>query len=63
VVVPVEREPGLNNCGMVAWVLNLKTPECPSGRDIVVISNDITHQAGSFGTKEDSMFFKVKKSS
>lgn len=32
----VEREPGLNTTGMVAWMMNLKTPECPQGRQVRV---------------------------
>lgn len=59
VLVPSDREPGKNDVGMVAWIMNISTPEAPQGRDIVVICNDITHQAGSFGTKEDIVFFKV----
>jgi acetyl-CoA carboxylase / biotin carboxylase 1 len=60
VMVPMEREPGKNDVGMVAWHMKLKTPEYPDGRDLVVICNDITFQAGSFGTKEDIIFFKVR---
>ncbi len=56
---PIEREPGLNSAGMVAWLVTIKTPEYPNGRDFVLISNDITHKAGSFGTKEDYYFYKV----
>ena len=41
---------------MVAWKLRLNTPEYPKGRDIIVISNDITFQIGSFGPKEDLVF-------
>ena len=32
--------PGNNNHGMVAWKIDLKTPEYPKGREIVVIAND-----------------------
>ena len=39
--------------------MTLKTPECPEGRDIIVISNDITHKIGSFGPTED-LLFKVR---
>jgi acetyl-CoA carboxylase/biotin carboxylase 1 len=60
---PVAREPGLNDCGMVAWHMTLRTPEYPDGRDMVVICNDITFQAGSFGTREDILFFKVSNPS
>ena len=41
---------------MVAWKLRLHTPEYPTGRDIVLISNDITFLIGSFGPKEDLVF-------
>lgn len=37
------RPIGSNDIGMVAWLMNLKTPEYPNGREIVVIANDITH--------------------
>jgi len=52
----VEREPGLNTTGMVAWMMNLKTPECPQGRQVVAIANDITYQSGAFGPREDCLF-------
>jgi acetyl-CoA carboxylase/biotin carboxylase 1 len=48
--------PGENNIGMIAWRLTLHTPEYPSGRDIVVIANDITYLSGSFGPREDIIF-------
>jgi acetyl-CoA carboxylase/biotin carboxylase 1 len=59
VLKAVDREPGLNEFGMVGWHMKISTPEYPSGREFVVICNDITFQAGSFGTKEDFFFFKV----
>lgn len=61
VMIPLQREPGLNDAGMVAWHMRLRTPEYPNGRDLVVICNDITFQAGSFGTKEDVIFFKASE--
>ena len=53
---PVERPPGRNDIGMVAWKMTLRTPEVPSGRDLIVISNDITYMIGSFGPREDDLF-------
>ena len=53
--------PGNNNHGMVAWKIDLKTPEYPKGREIVVIANDISHQIGTFGPKEDLMFNLASK--
>ena len=41
---------------MVAWRLTLLTPSYPHGRDVIVIGNDITHQIGSFGPKEDLLY-------
>ncbi|GMI33846.1 hypothetical protein TeGR_g1277 [Tetraparma gracilis] len=55
-VVETQREAGLNDVGMVGWVVTLKTPEFPAGRQFVLISNDITKSAGSFGTREDIVF-------
>jgi acetyl-CoA carboxylase / biotin carboxylase 1 len=52
----VNRGAGANDVGMVAWLMNLKTVEYPNGRQVVLIANDITHKAGSFGTREDVVF-------
>lgn len=61
ILLPTRREAGKNNVGMVAWLMKLTTPEYPQGRELVVICNDITFLAGSFGTKEDIMFFKASE--
>lgn len=58
-MIEVNRPPGLNTCGMVAWVYTMKTPEYTQGRRVVVISNDITYQIGSFGPIEDEYFYKA----
>jgi acetyl-CoA carboxylase/biotin carboxylase 1 len=42
--------------GVVAWVMTLRTPEYPQGRQIVAVANDITHASGAFGPAEDAMF-------
>jgi acetyl-CoA carboxylase / biotin carboxylase 1 len=55
------RPVGTNKVAMVAWLVNMKTPEYPTGRDVVVISNDVTVQSGSFGVEEDEVFFKASK--
>ncbi|KAI9357592.1 acetyl-CoA carboxylase [Zopfochytrium polystomum] len=57
----VDREMGLNNVGMVAWKLDMFTPEYPEGRSIVVIANDITFSIGSFGPTEDEVFYKASE--
>ncbi|XP_013176189.1 PREDICTED: acetyl-CoA carboxylase [Papilio xuthus] len=58
-VVEVTRLPGQNTVGMVAWRLTLLTPECPRGRDVVLIANDLTHYMGSFGPHEDWLFYRA----
>ena len=58
-LIEVEREPGTNSIGMVAWLVTAKTPEYPKGRRFIIIANDITHQIGSFGPAEDKYFFQV----
>lgn len=55
----VEREPGANSIGMVAFKIIMKTPEYPRGRQFVVVANDITFKIGSFGPAEDNFFAKV----
>ncbi|KAJ3169538.1 acetyl-coenzyme-A carboxylase [Geranomyces variabilis] len=55
------REPGENDCGMVAWDFEMFTPEYPEGRHIVVVANDITFNIGSFGPDEDVVFFKASE--
>jgi acetyl-CoA carboxylase/biotin carboxylase 1 len=55
-MIEEQREAGQNDVGMVAWMVTLKTPEFPAGRQFVLISNDITKSAGSFGTREDIVF-------
>jgi len=56
-----KREIGTNKVGMVAWVVTMKTPEYPEGREVVFIANDVTVQSGSFGVPEDELFYKASK--
>jgi acetyl-CoA carboxylase / biotin carboxylase 1 len=53
------RPVGTNTIGMVAWLVSMKTPEYPDGRDVVVIANDVTVQSGSFGVEEDELYYKA----
>lgn len=55
----INREPGTNNIGMIAWKVIAKTPEYPRGRKFVIIANDITFKIGSFGPQEDAFFDAV----
>lgn len=58
-LVPVDRKPGENDVGMVAWRMEMSTPEFPNGRTILIVSNDVTFKAGSFGPREDAFFLAV----
>lgn len=58
-LVSVERPPGINDIGIVAWNMKLSTPEFPRGREIIVVANDVTFKAGSFGPREDAFFDAV----
>lgn len=55
------RPVGSNKVGMVAWVVTMKTPEYPEGRDVVFIANDVTVQSGSFGVEEDELYYKASE--
>ncbi|XP_052203206.1 acetyl-CoA carboxylase 1-like [Diospyros lotus] len=58
-LVTMERPAGLNDVGMVAWTMEMSTPEFPAGRTILVVANDVTFKAGSFGPREDAFFLAV----
>lgn len=45
-LVPTSRPPARNDVGIVAWVMTARSPECPQGRQLVAIANDITHNSG-----------------
>ncbi|GCB65673.1 hypothetical protein scyTo_0007767 [Scyliorhinus torazame] len=60
-LVQMNRIPGGNEVGMVAWKMNLKTLEYPEGRDIIVICNDLTYKIGSFGPEEDLLFLRASQ--
>ena len=62
-IAEVSRPPGQNDVGMVAWIVTLFTPEAPAGRRMVLIANDITYKVGSFGTREDAVFFLASEHS
>ena len=46
---------------MVAWRMKILTPEYPTGRELIVICNDITFMIGSFGPKEDKLFLAASQ--
>nr|CDS18174.1 acetyl coenzyme A carboxylase 1 [Echinococcus granulosus] len=60
-LVHVDRPPCLNKIGMVVWYIVMRTPEYPEGRPLIVIANDVTHNAGSFGPCEDLVFYRASE--
>ncbi|KAB1255557.1 Acetyl-CoA carboxylase 2 [Camelus dromedarius] len=57
----MNRLPGGNEVGMVAFKMRFKTPEYPEGRDVILISNDITFRIGSFGPREDLLYLRASE--
>jgi acetyl-CoA carboxylase carboxyltransferase component len=55
------RAAGHNDRGMIAWEMELCTPDAPQGRTIVVIANDITYQMGSFSMREHHVYHKASE--
>ncbi|XP_058387618.1 acetyl-CoA carboxylase 2 isoform X2 [Diceros bicornis minor] len=60
-LVEMNRLPGGNEVGMVAFKMRFKTQEYPEGRDVIVISNDITFRIGSFGLGEDLLYLRASE--
>uniref|UniRef100_G3TBG5 acetyl-CoA carboxylase n=1 Tax=Loxodonta africana TaxID=9785 RepID=G3TBG5_LOXAF len=60
-LVEMNRLPGGNEVGMVAFKMRFKTREYPEGRDVIVIGNDITFHAGSFGPREDLLYLRASE--
>uniref|UniRef100_A0A803SPN3 acetyl-CoA carboxylase n=1 Tax=Anolis carolinensis TaxID=28377 RepID=A0A803SPN3_ANOCA len=60
-LMQMNRLPGGNEIGMVAFKMDLRTPEYPTGREVVFIVNDITYKMGSFGPEEDLLFLRASE--
>jgi len=60
-LVPGSRIIGTNKFGMVSWLVNMKTPEYPEGREAIFVANDVTVQSGSFGVDEDEHYMKASQ--
>lgn len=60
-LVPASRPIGTIKVGMVSWLVNMKTPEYPEGREVIFFANDVTVQSGSFGVDEDEHYLKASK--
>ena len=60
-LITIKRPAASNKIGMVGWRVVIQTPEYPEGRPLMVVANDVTHHAGSFGPAEDAFFASVAK--
>lgn len=60
-LIETSRPSGMNDVGIVVWKCSLFTPEYPSGREVIIIANDITFQSGSFGPEEDALFVAASR--
>ncbi|GBG75894.1 hypothetical protein CBR_g21136 [Chara braunii] len=57
--LPSSRAAGSNDVGMVGWRFCMRSLECPAGREILVVANDVTFQAGAFAPREDAFFKEI----
>ena len=48
---------GENALSIIAWRVRIKSPEAESGRDLIVVSGDMTYKGGSVSMEEDSSTF------
>jgi acetyl-CoA carboxylase/biotin carboxylase 1 len=60
-LVETNRDVAQNNVGIVVFQCELKTPAHPQGRKMILIGNDVTIKAGSFGTVEDDVFQRASQ--
>jgi acetyl-CoA carboxylase / biotin carboxylase 1 len=59
VLQQVTRSVGSNDVGVVVWLMTLRTPEWPQGRQTLAVANDITFSVGAFGPREHAVFRAV----
>ncbi len=55
-LVPIERPAGENDMSVVAWRVRIRSPEAEIGRELIVVSGDMTHRGGSVSIEEDILF-------
>ncbi|XP_029777234.1 acetyl-CoA carboxylase 2 isoform X3 [Suricata suricatta] len=60
-LVEMNRLPGGNEVGMVAFKMRFKTREYPEGREAIVIANDITFRIGCFSLGEDLLYLRASE--
>lgn len=60
-IIPVDRPAGENALSIIAWRVRIKSPEADSGRDLIVVSGDMTYKGGSVSMEEDILFAEAAK--
>jgi len=55
-LVAIDRPPGGNDLSIVAWRVRIRSPEAESGRELMVVSGDMTLKGGSVSFEEDILF-------
>ena len=57
----IQRAPGQNKAAMVVWKVTMKTPEFPGGRQVIIASNDIANNLGTFSLLEDELYHEASE--
>lgn len=60
-IVPIDRPAGENDLSIVAWRVRIKSPEAESGRELIVVSGDMTLKGGSVSMEEDILFSEAAR--
>ena len=55
-LVSIDRPAGENDMSIVAWRVSIRSPEAETGRELIVVSGDMTHKGGSVSIEEDILF-------
>ncbi len=61
IIVPIDRPPGKNELSIVAWHVRIKSPEAESGRELIIVSGDMTEKGGSVSIEEDILFAEAAR--
>lgn len=60
-VITIDRPPGKNDLSIIAWRVNIRSPEAENGRELIVVSGDMTFKGGSVSMEEDILFAGAAK--
>jgi acetyl-CoA carboxylase/biotin carboxylase 1 len=60
-IFDVDRPAGENDLSIVAWRVKIKTPEAETGRELILVSGDMTVKGGSVSMEEDILFSEAAR--